>query len=168
MVGDKCFRQDLLFRLNSIEINIPSLRDRLADIPLLANNFLEKYRHKYHRDIEQISVAAMDKLLAYQWPGNIRELDHLIERAVLMATSKVLQADDLLIKASANTERSTEKSSDKSLDSDDDWAQLSMEQAEGKLIGLVMRRFHGNAKDAAKALGYSKSAFYRRLEKFGL
>jgi len=168
MVGDKCFRQDLLFRLNSIEINIPSLRDRLADIPLLANNFLEKYRHKYHRDIEQISVAAMDKLLAYQWPGNIRELDHLIERAVLMATSRVLQADDLLIKASANTERSTEKSSNESLDSDDDWAQLSMEQAEGKLIGLVMRRFHGNAKDAAKALGYSKSAFYRRLEKFGL
>jgi DNA-binding NtrC family response regulator len=175
MVSDKAFRQDLLFRLNSIEINIPSLRNRLADLPLLANNFLEKYRQKYQRDIKQISVAAMDKLLAYQWPGNIRELDHLIERAVLMTTSKVLQADDLLIKASNSVAMSIEKnilpnlgsSSDLSTGSNEYWAQLSMEQAEGKLIGLVMKRFHGNAKEAAKALGYSKSAFYRRLEKFG-
>jgi transcriptional regulator with PAS, ATPase and Fis domain len=103
-------------------------------------------------------------LLAYQWPGNIRELDHLIERAVLMATSSILQADDLMIKANVNKEGNTAQN----LTSDEDWAQLSMEQAEGKLIGLVMKRFHGNAKEAAKALGYSKSAFYRRLEKFGL
>jgi DNA-binding NtrC family response regulator len=179
MVNDKAFRQDLLFRLNSIEINIPSLRNRLADIPLLAHDFLEKYRQKYQRDIENISAAAMDKLLAYQWPGNIRELDHLIERAVLMATSRVLQADDLLIKANTSSERTVVISSEISNETsafhhsgigsgtDEDWAKLSMEQAEGKLIGLVMKRFHGNAKESAKALGYSKSAFYRRLEKFG-
>jgi len=171
MVSEKAFRQDLLFRLNSIEINIPSLRHRLADIPLLANNFLQKHSQKYQRDINEISVAAMDKLLAYQWPGNIRELDHLIERAVLMTTSTSLQADDLLIKSTSNTDKNNETSTQdkvsQSSTSDDDWAHLSMEQAEGKLIGLVMKRFHGNAKEASKALGYSKSAFYRRLEKFG-
>ncbi|MCO4798771.1 MAG: sigma-54-dependent Fis family transcriptional regulator [Colwelliaceae bacterium] len=164
MVSDKNFRQDLLFRLNSIEINIPPLRDRQADIPVLANNFLKKYNHKYQRNIDKISVSAMDKLLAYQWPGNIRELDHLIERAILMATSTELQADDLLIKASATQDKNISPNNE----NDEDWAQLSMEQAEGKLIALVMKRFHGNAKDAAKSLGYSKSSFYRRLEKFGL
>ncbi|MEW6990560.1 sigma-54-dependent transcriptional regulator [Colwelliaceae bacterium 6441] len=164
MVNDHTFRQDLLFRLNSIEINIPPLRDRLADIPVLANNFLKKYNQKYQRNIDKISVAAMNELLAYQWPGNIRELDHLIERAILMATSTELQADDLLIKASG----STNKNLTSNTASDDDWAQLSMEQAEGKLIALVMKRFEGNAKEAAKSLGYSKSSFYRRLDKFGL
>jgi DNA-binding NtrC family response regulator len=164
MVSDKNFRQDLLFRLNSIEINIPPLRDRQADIPVLANNFLKKYNHKYQRNINKISAPAMDKLLAYQWPGNIRELDHLIERAILMATSTELQADDLLIKASTTQDKNISPNNE----NDEDWAQLSMEQAEGKLIALVMKRFHGNAKDAAKSLGYSKSSFYRRLEKFGL
>lgn len=166
MVNDQSFRQDLLFRLNSIEIHIPALRDRLADIPLLANGFLAKYSQKYQRDIKKISDPAMDKLLVYHWPGNIRELDHLVERAVLMATSTQLQLNDLLIKSSSNSVPETDLSQNSV--SDEDWASLSMEEAEGKLIGLVMRRFQGNAKEAAKSLGYSKSAFYRRLEKFGL
>ena len=166
MIDNQEFRQDLLFRLNSIEIYIPPLRERIADIPILANNFLTKYRQKYQRDIKQISIAAMDKLLDYQWPGNIRELDHLIERAILMASGNELQADDLLIKASTNNSHETKNITDDT--SGDDWAQLSMEQAEKKLISLVLRRFHGNAKEAANSLGYSKSAFYRRLEKFGL
>jgi DNA-binding NtrC family response regulator len=168
MVADKGFRQDLLFRLNSIEINIPSLRDRLADIPVLANKFLEKYSQKYQRSVKSISASAMDKLLAYQWPGNIRELDHLIERAILMATSNELQADDLLLKSGTNTQGDGQNDTTQSTQSNEEWAQLSMEEAEGKLIGLVMKRFHGNAKEAAKSLGYSKSAFYRRLDKFGL
>jgi len=168
MVTDKGFRQDLLFRLNSIEINIPSLRERLADIPVLANNFLEKYSQKYQRNVNQISALAMDKLLAYQWPGNIRELDHLIERAILMTTSNELQADDLLLKSSISTQENNENNAAQSAQSNAEWTQLSMEEAEGKLIGLVMKRFHGNAKEAAKSLGYSKSAFYRRLDKFGL
>jgi transcriptional regulator with PAS, ATPase and Fis domain len=168
MVADKGFRQDLLFRLNSIEINIPSLRDRLEDIPVLANNFLEKYSQKYQRSVKSISASAMDKLLAYQWPGNIRELDHLIERAILMATSNELQADDLMLKSGTNTQGDGQSDTTQSTQSNEEWAQLSMEEAEGKLIGLVMKRFHGNAKEAAKSLGYSKSAFYRRLDKFGL
>jgi len=163
MVSENLFRQDLLFRLNSIEIQIPPLRERVADIPVLANNFLKKYSQKYQRNIDGISPVAMDKLIAYQWPGNIRELDHLIERAVLMAATNELQADDLLLKASL-----TNSNSRTDVDNNEDWAQLSMEQAEEKLISLVLRRFSGNAKEAAHSLGYSKSAFYRRLEKFGL
>jgi len=163
MVSENLFRQDLLFRLNSIEIQIPPLRERVVDIPVLANNFLKKYSQKYQRNIDGISPVAMDKLIAYQWPGNIRELDHLIERAVLMAATNELQADDLLLKASL-----TNSNSRTDVDNNEDWAQLSMEQAEEKLISLVLRRFSGNAKEAAHSLGYSKSAFYRRLEKFGL
>jgi len=169
MVGNQEFRQDLLFRLNSIEIHIPPLRERLADIPVLANNFLSKHSQKYQRNIARISSSAMDKLVGYQWPGNIRELDHLIERAVLMASGDELQTDDLLIKTNMANDNITEQSNaSQNSVNDDDWAQLSMEEAEGKLIALVMRRFHGNAKEAAKSLGYSKSSFYRRLDKFGL
>jgi len=169
MVGNHEFRQDLLFRLNSIEIHIPPLRERLADIPVLANNFLSKHSQKYQRNIARISSSAMDKLVGYQWPGNIRELDHLIERAVLMASGDELQTDDLLIKTNMANDNITEQSNaSQNSVNDDDWAQLSMEEAEGKLIALVMRRFHGNAKEAAKSLGYSKSSFYRRLDKFGL
>jgi len=163
MVSENLFRQDLLFRLNSIEIQIPPLRERTADIPILASNFLNKYSQKYQRNINSISTVAMDKLIAYQWPGNIRELDHLIERAVLMAATNELQADDLLLKSSIKHLSNTADTVN-----DEDWAQLSMEQAEKKLISLVLRRFSGNAKEAAHSLGYSKSAFYRRLEKFGL
>jgi DNA-binding NtrC family response regulator len=156
--------------LNSIEIAIPHLRERAADIPILANGFLAKYSQKYQRNIGSISSHALDKLLAYQWPGNIRELDHLIERAVLMATSNELQAEDLLLKAPApsNTSGNTPDLEINNANTDNDWAQLSMEQAEEKLISLVLRRFSGNAKEAANSLGYSKSAFYRRLEKFGI
>lgn len=164
MVVDKTFRQDLLFRLNSVEINIPPLRKRKADIPSLANNFLIKYKNKYQRNVNQISESAMNKLIDYQWPGNIRELDHLIERAVLMTSSLVIKDEDLLIKTqNIPTENNSQNTAQHS-----DWVDLSMEEAESKLISLVMRKFQGNAKEAAKSLGYSKSAFYRRLDKFGL
>jgi DNA-binding NtrC family response regulator len=168
MVSNQAFRQDLLFRLNSIEIHIPPLRDRLEDIPVLATDFLIKYSQKYQRDITCISNLAMEKLNAYQWPGNIRELDHLIERAVLMASGNELQPDDLLLKRNSAHSSAQEIGNSQSGSSDEEWSALSMEQAEGKLIGLVMKKFHGNAKEAANSLGYSKSSFYRRLEKFGL
>ena len=176
MVNEKQFRQDLLFRLNSIEINIPPLRERKEDILVLAMEFLKKHSQKYQRNISSISSAASEKLVEYQWPGNIRELDHLIERAVLMSNSKELQATDLLIKqspgeltnSSATSSSSTTSTTREAGSTDEAWAELSMEQAEEKLIALVLRRFSGNAKEAAKSLGYSKSAFYRRLEKFGL
>jgi len=167
MVQANEFRQDLLFRLNSIEINIPPLRARTEDIPLLAVQFLAKHNQKYKRNIKAISTSAMDKLFNYRWPGNIRELDHLIERAVLMSNTDELQPDDLLLKQS-NQANNLELKENTNADSDNIWAQLSMEQAEEKMIALVLKRFHGNAKETAQSLGYSKSAFYRRLEKFGL
>ena len=168
MVVEKQFRQDLLFRLNSIEINIPPLRERKEDILVLAFEFLKKHTQKYQRNITKISSAASNKLTEYQWPGNIRELDHLIERAVLMSNNEELQASDLLLKESPANISNSLTSSTTTGSSDESWAQLSMEQAEQKLIALVLRRFNGNAKEAAISLGYSKSAFYRRLEKFGL
>lgn len=165
MVSEKKFRQDLLFRLNSVEIHLPALRDRKADIPILATNFLAKYNQKYQRSVMSIDSLAMKKLMEYQWPGNIRELDHLIERAVLMATSAEIGAEDLPI----NTQQYSATNNPNDHQSNDhEWVDLSMEEAESKLIGLVMRKYQGNAKEAAKSLGYSKSAFYRRLEKFGL
>lgn len=165
MVSEKKFRQDLLFRLNSVEIHLPALRDRKADIPILATNFLAKYNQKYQRSVMSIDSLAMKKLMEYQWPGNIRELDHLIERAVLMATSVEIGAEDLPI----NTQQySATNNLNDHQSNDHEWVDLSMEEAESKLIGLVMRKYQGNAKEAAKSLGYSKSAFYRRLEKFGL
>jgi len=167
MVKENEFRQDLLFRLNSIEINIPPLRERAEDIPLLAVQFLAKHNQKYNQNIKVISTNAMDKLLNYPWPGNIRELDHLIERAVLMSNTDEILPNDLLLKQSSEADNLDFKENT-SADSDKIWAQLSMEEAEEKLIALVLRRFHGNAKEAAKSLGYSKSSFYRRLEKFGL
>lgn len=168
MVVEKQFRQDLLFRLNSIEINIPPLRERKEDILVLAFEFLKKHTQKYQRNITKISSTASNKLTEYQWPGNIRELDHLIERAVLMSNNEELQASDLLLKESPANISNSLTSSTTTGSSDESWAQLSMEQAEQKLIALVLRRFNGNAKEAAISLGYSKSAFYRRLEKFGL
>ena len=168
MVVEKQFRQDLLFRLNSIEINIPPLRERKEDILVLAFEFLKKHTQKYQRNITKISSTASNKLTEYQWPGNIRELDHLIERAVLMSNNEELQASDLLLKESPANISNSLTSSTTTGSSDESWAQLSMEQAEQKLIALVLRRFNGNAKEEAISLGYSKSAFYRRLEKFGL
>ncbi|WP_448568087.1 sigma-54-dependent transcriptional regulator [Thalassotalea ganghwensis] len=150
------FRRDLLFRLNSIEIKLPSLTERQEDIIPLALMFLKKYAGQRALSF---SVQAQQSLLDYAWPGNIRELNHVIERAVLLARSDVIDDDDLMLPAQRS-------SSSKS--SDEDWADLTMEQAEKKLIEIVLRKYKGNARDAALSLGYSKSAFYRRMEKFGL
>jgi DNA-binding NtrC family response regulator len=153
------FRQDLLFRLNSIEIKIPPLRERVEDIQSLSESCLRKYSAKYRRDIVAFTADAMTRMQEYAWPGNVRELDHLIERAVLMTPDKQVDVGHLLL----DTDQANQF-----LSTADDWSHMTMEQAERKLIGLVMRKYHGNAKEAAKSLGYSKSAFYRRLEKFNL
>ncbi|WP_299080944.1 sigma-54 dependent transcriptional regulator [uncultured Paraglaciecola sp.] len=151
------FRQDLLYRLNSIEIAMPSLRHRQEDIEPLAEQILQRYTRKYRRHVTAFSDSAKSKMKAYTWPGNVRELDHLIERATLMAKDSVIQAEDLLLPTSKSHN-----------DEDSEWANMSLEQAERKLIVMALNKFKGNAKQAAQMLGYSKSAFYRRLEKFAL
>ena len=148
------FRQDLLFRLNTVEIDVPPLRARCEDIPPLAAHFLREYGRRYRKSIGDLAPATLDILLTHHWPGNVRELDHVIERAVLMCKSTLLQPDDLGLR-SGRTEPA-------SIDN------LSLEEVEALLIRKTLARCAGNAQKAADALGLSRSAFYRRLDKYGI
>jgi len=146
------FRQDLLFRLNTIEIHVPPLRERPEDIPLLARHFLASHAGRYRKKIAGFEPAAMEALLAHRWPGNVRELDHAVERAVLMTTGGAIRAGDLALKRGGDAARLED---------------LSLEEVENLLVRKAMDRFAGNVSQAARALGLSRSALYRRLEKHG-
>ena len=147
------FRQDLLFRLNTIQIHLPALRERREDIDLLAQHFLKLHAARYRKAISGFDEEAVRSLRAYAWPGNVRELNHAVERAVLMAQAKVIRAADLALNSSAAVPR---------LDD------MSLEEVEAFLIKKTLARCDGNARKAADQLGLSRSAFYRRLEKFKL
>jgi DNA-binding NtrC family response regulator len=148
------FRQDLLFRLNTVEIRLPPLRQRREDIPLLARLFLERHARRYRKPVEAYDDAAMRLLLDHPWPGNVRELDHAVERAVLMGDGRALRAADLGLKPAADGRASLE--------------QMSLEEVEGFLIRKALQRHGGNVSQAAAALGLSRSALYRRLQRHGL
>jgi DNA-binding NtrC family response regulator len=148
------FRQDLLFRLNTIEIPLPPLRERREDIMPLANSFLRQHAKRYRKDLAGFAEAARDLLLQHPFPGNVRELDHVIERAVLMAQSSQVKPNDLgLTSAYEGSPRLEE---------------MSLEEVEAFLIKKALARFDGSARRAAEALGLSRSAFYRRLQQYGL
>lgn len=148
------FRADLQFRLNTIEIHLPPLRDRREDIPLLASHFLGRHAQRYRKQLTSFDPAAMQALLDHPWPGNIRELDHAIERAVLMAQGDTVKAADLGLRQSREGAPRLED--------------MSLEEVEFSLIKKALARFDGNVSHAAKALGLSRSALYRRLQRFGL
>ena len=148
------FRQDLLFRLNTIEISLPSLRDRREDIMPLAKNFLRQHGQRYRKEISGFDELARDRLLQHAFPGNVRELDHVIERAVLMSHGPQIKANDLGLTSTAGDSRSLED--------------MSLEEVEAFLIKKALARNNGNARKAAEALGLSRSAFYRRLQQYGL
>ena len=148
------FRQDLLFRLNTIEIRLPALRDRREDLPLLAQHFLRQHAQRYRKRLTGFETGAMQILLEHSWPGNVRELDHAIERAVLMAPGPLVKATDLGLRAGAAGAGRLED--------------MSLEDVECFLIKKAMTRFDGNVSQAAKALGLSRSALYRRLQRYGL
>ena len=148
------FRQDLLFRLNTIEIQLPPLRDRGEDIPALAMHFLENHARKYRKGLTGFDAAAMQALLRHPWPGNVRELDHAVERAVLMAQGNMLKAADLGLKAGRDGAPRIEE--------------MSLEDVECLLIKKALARFDGNVSQAAGALGLSRSALYRRLQRYGM
>jgi DNA-binding NtrC family response regulator len=147
------FRQDLLFRLNTIEIKLPSLRDRREDIPQLAKHFLRMHAHRYRKALTGFDPAALQTLVDHQWPGNVRELDHAIERAVLMAQGNVIRVADLGLRSTSEGGGRLEE--------------MSLEEVEAFLIKKAMARY-GNVSHAAKALGLSRSALYRRLERYRL
>jgi DNA-binding NtrC family response regulator len=150
------FRQDLMFRLNTVEIHLPPLRDRREDIEALADHFLRLHSDRYRRGRMDFTLQALEALRAYAWPGNVRELDHVIERAVLMSSSNTVTAMDLALQTTPSAQFSARME------------EMSLEDAERLLIKKALARFEGNANRAAEALGLSRSALYRRLQKYGL
>jgi DNA-binding NtrC family response regulator len=153
-VGSGRFRQDLLFRLNTIEIQLPALRDRRDDIPALAAHFLKQHAQRYRKALTAFDSPAMQALLDHPWPGNIRELDHAVERGVLMAQGSTIRLGELGLRLDRDQSSRVED--------------MSLEEVEGFLIKKAMARFDGNVSQAAKALGLSRSALYRRLQRYGL
>ena len=148
------FREDLLFRLNTVEVALPPLRERREDIPALAGHFLARYAARYRRPIQGLEPSALQMMLHYSWPGNVRELDHTIERAVLMARGDRIESSDLGL----NAQRTIGQSLD----------DMSLEAVETVLIRKALTRSNGNVSHAADALGLSRGALYRRIEKYGL
>ena len=147
------FRQDLLFRLNTIHIHLPPLRERREDIPLLAQHFLKAHVERYRKPITGFEEGALEAMRDYAWPGNVRELDHAVERGVLMAQTKLVRAPDLGLNAGNAAPRLED---------------MSLEEVEAFLIKKTLARCDGNARQAAEQLGLSRSAFYRRLERYKL
>ena len=148
------FREDLLFRLNTVEIRIPPLRERREDVPLLAAHFLRRYAQRYRRVSQSFAPDAMDAMLRHPWPGNVRELDHAVERAVLLAEGDQIRARDLALGAPTGGAAALE--------------QMSLDDVERVLVRKALTRAAGNVSEAAKALGLSRSALYRRLKHHGL
>lgn len=149
------FRQDLLFRLNTIEIHLPPLRERRGDVDLLAVHFLHGYAQRYRKNLAGFEPKALQVLEEHPWPGNVRELDHAVERGVLLSAGSLVKSADLGLRSSAPS--SAARLED-----------MSLEEVERHLIQRVLGRHQGNVSQAAKALGLSRSAMYRRLQKYGL
>ena len=153
-IANSRFRQDLLFRLNTIEINLPPLRERKEDIPLLASHFLNTHATHYRKRLSGFDTAAMRALLEHPWMGNVRELNHVVERAVLMATDNLVRVQDLALRAGQGAPQRLED--------------MSLEDVEAFLIKKALARYDGNVSQAANALGLSRSALYRRLQRYNL
>jgi len=157
MVTDNTFRQDLLYRINTVEIFLPPLRDRQDDIPLLAEHFLKSYSQKYRKDFKGFKSSAMQLLQRYNWPGNIRELQHAIERAIIMAEGDELDSRDFFFLSSKPV---NEKISNANT--------LNLDDVEKNVIQKAIDKNGGNISKAAKELGLTRASLYRRLEKYGL
>jgi len=156
LISENRFRQDLLFRINTVEIHLPALQERDGDIALLANYFLEVYSRKYNKHISSISKATLQKLQSYNWPGNVRELQHAVERAVIMTENSVLQVDDFVL--------TTKTESDNSIHLDS----FNLNDVEKTVIQSMIKKCNGNISQAAKGLGLTRAALYRRMSKYGI
>lgn len=150
------FRQDLLYRINTVEIQLPPLRKRMEDIPLLADHFLKMYCRKYNREFKTLSQDALTKLKNYDWPGNVRELQHTLERVVIMSESSILSPTDFSLSSSESPSEGM------------GLTDYRLEEAEKMLIIKAVSKHDGNLTKAAKELGITRAALYRRLEKHGL
>ena len=155
-VADGIFRQDLLYRINTVEIHLPALRERTGDIPLLADHFLKIYSRKYRKPIRNIQSSAIKKMNQYRWPGNVRELQHAIERAVIMCEGNSLGPDDFILSSGVKSSGGLE------LDS------YNLDDIEKTVIEKVLKTNQGNVSQAASQLGLTRTSLYRRMEKHGL
>ena len=154
MVQEGKFRQDLLYRINTVEIHIPPLCERVDDIPMLATHFLDYYSKKYRKEVLSITGDAITKLKKYPWPGNVRELQHAIERAVIMADSPTLQESDFLFNRKTDALSSPDT--------------LNLDEVEKAAVVKALQLHNGNISKAADELGLTRASLYRRMEKYGL
>jgi DNA-binding NtrC family response regulator len=155
-VAENHFRQDLLYRINTVEIHLPPLREREGDVALLSNHFLKIYLKKYKKQIKGLSSAALKKLNQYSWPGNVRELQHALERAVILSENNFLEPDDFMFMSHAKQT------------SDMEFESYNLDDIEKQVIEKVMKQYQGNISLAAKDLGLTRTSLYRRMEKYGL
>ncbi len=157
MVDEQKFRQDLMYRINTVEIHLPPLRDRVDDIPLLVNHFLDVYCKKYKLPLKRLHAATLKRLEKHHWPGNIRELQHAVERAVIMSESNVLQPNDFFLSTGDKLQEEEILTPD-----------TNLEATEKMLIRKVIDKHGGNISKAAKELGITRASLYRRIEKYEL
>lgn len=157
MVREGTFRQDLLYRINTVEIHIPPLREREGDVELLADFFLKQFADKYKKNIKNFSREAINKLQTYNWPGNVRELQHTIERAVILCTTSTIKSADLMLLPINEVPEITDK-----------LPTLNLDELERRAVSEAMKNSKGNPQQAAELLGISRYAIYRKLEKYHL
>jgi DNA-binding NtrC family response regulator len=155
MVYEKKFRQDLLYRINTVEIRVPSLRERIEDIPLLLDHFLRRYGQKYKRQDMTVDKSVITKLKKYHWPGNIRELQHAVERAVILNEGKIIRSPELLINNTAIQPRKEDQP-------------VTLDDMEKRFILQSLQDHDGNVSNTARTLGMTRTALYRRMKKHGL
>jgi len=157
MVNENKFRQDLLYRINTVEIHVPPLRERTGDIPQLVEYFLEVYARKYKMPFKRLNASTQKRLEKHNWPGNIRELQHAVERAVIMSESNILQPSDFFLTPVEENDTDTISTSN-----------MNLEETEKMLIRKVIDKHGGNISKAAKELGLTRASLYRRIEKYGI
>ena len=155
MVYEKKFRQDLLYRINTVEIRVPSLRERIEDIPLLLEHFLKRYSQKYRRHDMSVEKSVLSRLKKYHWPGNVRELQHAVERAVILNEGKIIRSPELLINNSSVQPRKEDHP-------------VTLEEMEKSFIQQSLQDHNGNVSNTARTLGMTRTALYRRMKKHGL
>jgi transcriptional regulator with PAS, ATPase and Fis domain len=157
LADENLFRQDLLYRINTVEIALPPLRERREDIPLLLEHFVRFYAQKYNFPAKRLSAAALSHLSAYDWPGNVRALRHAVERAVILSAGMILEPTDFpLMAPRASAPDATDKSA------------MTLDTMEKSTILRALDRYNRNVSQAAKALGLTRASLYRRMEKYGI
>ncbi|MCG8388204.1 MAG: sigma-54 dependent transcriptional regulator, partial [Cytophagales bacterium] len=155
MVFEQKFRQDLLYRINTVEVRLPSLRERIDDIPLLVRHFLQVFRKKYQKPALDIHEGTLKKLQGYHWPGNIRELQHAVERAVILSDKDKIDSVELFINTATSSKAPTSQA-------------RTLDEMERDFILESLEQNHGNVTQTAKALGLTRTALYRRMNKHGI